>query len=181
MNGSEKGGNAYIVTSIREPVAERSLEERTVDSATMDLLSGVHIFQDLPRGDLEVLMDGRPMWTAGAGTLFYEANDGPDVLFVLKSRKVELYRQSPDGKKLTLGIVEQGDIFGEMSLVGHPLFGTYAMAIDDTVVCTLSRKDVHGLVFEHPGVGLRILETLAIRLQQTRDALDEMAFSDVLG
>ena len=147
----------------------------------MDLLSGVHIFQDLPRGDVEVLMEGRPMWTAGTGTLFYGANDGPDVLFLLKSGRVELYRQSPDGKKLTLGIVEQGDIFGEMSLVGRPLLGTYAAAIDDAVVCTLSREDVHGLIFEHPGVGLRIVETLAIRLQQARDAFDEMAFSDVLG
>ena len=104
------------------------------------------------------------MWTEATVTLIYGAIDGPNVLFLLKSGRVELYRQSPDGKKLTLRIVEQGDIFGEMSRVGRPLLGTYAAAIDDAFVSTLSREDVHGLIFEHPGVGLRIVETLAIRL-----------------
>jgi CRP-like cAMP-binding protein len=43
--------------------------------------------------------------------VFYGA-DGPEVLFLLMSGKVEMYRLSPDGKKLTLVLVEPGAIFG---------------------------------------------------------------------
>ena len=82
----------------------------------MDILS------DLSEAEIDALMDGTPMRTAPKGTIFYGAEDGPEVLFLLKSGKVELYRESPDGKKLTLAIMEQRSFFGEMSLVGqHPL------------------------------------------------------------
>ena len=125
-------------------------------------------------------MGSTPMWSAGSGTVFY-GEDGPEVLFLLKSGKVELYRQSPNGKKLTLAIVEQGTIFGEMSLIDLSMVGTSAVAIEDSVICALSRDDVRKLMLERPTVGLRIMEVLARRLQQARDALEEMAFSDVTG
>ena len=170
-----------MVVTTRELGGPRSVGPRPVESETMGLLSAPHIFQDLPRRDVEALMSGKPMWTAKAGTLFYGADESPEVLFLLKSGKVELYQQSPAGRKLTVGIVEQGTIFGEISLLGQLVAGTYAVAIDDSVICALSREDVKRLVTEHPTVALRIMEVLAVSLQQARDALQEMAFSDVAG
>ena len=103
------------------------------------------------------------------------------MLFLLKSGRVELYRQTPGGKRLTVAIVEQGAFFGEMSLVGQRLLGTYARAIEESVICALSRNDVERLMLQHPSVAIRIIEVLAQRLQETRDALQQMAFNDVAG
>jgi CRP-like cAMP-binding protein len=144
------------------------------------LLSAMDIFQDLSEEQIAVLMDRSPMRTARKGTMIYGA-DGPEVLFLLKSGRAELFRLSPDGKKLTLAIVEQGTFLGEMSLIGLQLEGTFATATEDSVICALSHHDVESLILEHPRVGLRIIQALARRLQETRNSLQEMIFNDVTG
>ena len=147
----------------------------------LGLLSAMDIFSDLSEEEIEAIMGGAPMRTAKSGTVFYGSDEGPEVLFLLKSGKVELYRQLADGKRLTLAIVEAGSFFGEMSLVGQRLLGTCARALEDSVICALSRHDVQTLMLEHPTVAMRVIEVLARRLQQTRDGLQEMAFNDVTG
>ena len=56
------------------------------------------------------------MLTASKGTISYGEEEGPEVLFLLKSGRVKLERVSPAGQKLTLAIVERVSFFGEMSL-----------------------------------------------------------------
>lgn len=160
----------------RRLVQELELEK----SSKLELFCTMDILQDLPENEVEALMNGIPVHTAEKGTEFY-GPDGPDVLFLLMSGRVEMFRQSVDGKRLTLAIVEPGTVFGEMSLIGQRMVGTRATAIEDSVICAMSRTDVEALMTERPQVALRIIEVLAGRLQQTRDALEEMVFSDVTG
>ena len=152
-----------------------------IESEKLGLLAAMDIFADLSHDELEALMSSAPMRTAKRGAVFYGAEDGPEVLFLLKSGRVELYRQSQEGKKLTVAIVEPGAIFGEMSLTDQRLVGTSAMAIEDSVICALSRDEVQSLMLKHPSVAFRIIEVLARRLHQTTDALEHLAFNDVTG
>ena len=86
------------------------------------------------------------MLTASKRTIFYGEEEGPEVLFLLKSGRVKLERVSPAGRKLTLDIVEHGTFFGEMSLLGQSLVGTQAVAIEDAVICAMSRHDLQSLM-----------------------------------
>ena len=160
---------------------ESRKDQCPLEAQKIELLSAMDIFRDMPEADVDALMAATPMRTAVKGTMFYGAADGPEVLFLLKSGRVELYRESADGKKLTLAIVEQGSFFGEMSLVGQRLVGTCAIALEDSVICALSRHDVEALILEHPRAAFRIIEVLARRLQESRNALEELVFNDVTG
>ena len=147
----------------------------------LELLSAMDIMRDLSEDEVRELMDAAPMRTVRKGTMLFGGDDGPEVLFLLKSGRIELSRQPPEGKKLILGFVEQGTFFGEMSLIGQRLVGTCAVAVEDSVICALSRHDVESLILDHPKVAFRVIEVLAQRLQQTRDSLEEMAFNDLTG
>ena len=147
----------------------------------LELLSAMDLMRDLSEDEVRELMDAAPMRTVRKGTMLFGGDDGPEVLFLLMSGRVEMFRQSVDGKRLTLAIVEPGTVFGEMSLIGQRMVGTRATAIEDSVICAMSRTDVEALMTARPQVALRIIEVLAGRLQQTRDALEEMVFSDVTG
>ena len=155
--------------TINHPALEFcSLEE----ADKIELLSAMDIFRGLPQEEIGPLMNTTSMLTAKKGTEIY-GFDGPEVLFLLKSGRVELYRQSVEGKKLTLAYVEQGTFFGEMSLIGQRLVGTCAVAVEDSVICALSRHDMESLMLEYPVIALRVIGVLAGRLQQTRVALQE--------
>ena len=158
-----------------------ALESCPLETNKLGLLSAMDIFRDLSEQDVAMLLEAASMRTAKKGTVFYGEDDGPEVLFLLKSGRVKLERRSPDGRRLTLAVVEQGTFFGEMSLVGQSLVGTDAIAMEDSVICALSRHDVHSLMLEHPEVAICVVAVLARRLQQARNGLQEMAFSDVTG
>lgn len=150
------------------------------EAGKLELLSAMDILRDLPEDVIEALMDKSPMRTVTKDTIIYDSS-GPEVLFLLKSGKVELYRLSARGRKLILAVVEEGTFFGEMSLIDLHLEGTYAIAREDCIICILSRHDVESLMLEHPTVALRIIEVLTQRLQQTRVSLHEMTFNDLTG
>ncbi len=153
---------------------------RQLEANKLRLLSAMDILRDLPEEEVSMLVDRSPMHTVRKGMKIY-GPDGPEVLFLLKSGQVELYRQSPDGRRLTIAIVEAHTFFGEMSLIGLELSGTHAQAREDSVICLLSRKDVESLMLEYPIVAIRIVEALARRLQESRVSLQGMAFDDLTG
>ena len=147
----------------------------------IELLRRIEIFRDLSEPEAEAMLTNAPMKTVPRGTRFYEAHDGPEALFFPKSGRVELFRRGADGRRLTLAIVGDGAFFGEMSLTGQGLPDTHAVAVEDCIVCSLNPADVGSLITSQPRVALRLIEELAGRLRQTRDALHEMAFNDVTG
>ena len=147
-------------------------------SLKLELLSAMDIFRDLPPEKLEELINMSPMHNVGKGALIYSAED-QETLFLLKKGRVELYRLSSEGKKLTLAIVEQGTFLGEMSLIGQRNEGTYAVATEDSLVCAMTQGNLESLIVEYPVVALRIIQVLAARLQDTRNTLQGMIFNDV--
>ncbi len=142
-------------------------------------LSNIDIFQDLSPDELKEMDRTTTMSTCEPGRVFYAPNDTGEVLFLLKKGRVQLYRLSPDGKKLIVAILDEGSIFGEMSLVGQGMHNTFAESIDDCTLCVMSRQDIENLIQEKPLVGIRFMEAMAIRLQQTEAKLEELAFKGI--
>ena len=142
-------------------------------------LSNIDIFQDLSPDDLKEMDQTTTMSTCEPGRVFYVPEDTGEVLFLLKKGRVQLYRLSPDGKKLIVAILEEGSIFGEMSFVGQGMHNTFAESIDDCTLCVMSRQDIENLIQEKPQVGIRFMEAMAVRLQKTEAKLEELAFKGI--
>jgi CRP-like cAMP-binding protein len=142
-------------------------------------LSNIDIFQDLSPDDLKEMDQTTTMSTCEPGRVFYAPEDTGEVLFLLKKGRVQLYRLSPDGKKLIVAILEEGSIFGEMSFVGQGMHNTFAESIDDCTLCVMSRQDIENLIQEKPLVGIRFMEAMAVRLQKTETKLEELAFKGI--
>ena len=119
---------------------------------TSDALTSIEIFSDLADAEVQELVGDVPTRTVAKGALLYAADEGPAEFYLLQSGMVELFRQSASGKKLTLGIVQQGTFFGEMSILGQHQAGTGAIAIEDSVVYALSCDQAQLIMLEHPVV-----------------------------
>ncbi len=142
-------------------------------------LSNIDIFQDLSPDDLKEMDRTTTMSTCEPGRVFYAPEDTGEVLFLLKKGRIQLYRLSPDGKKLIVAILKEGSIFGEMSFVGQGMHNTFAESIDDCTLCVMSRQDIENLIQEKPQVGIRFMEAMAVRLQKTEAKLEELAFKGI--
>jgi CRP-like cAMP-binding protein len=119
------------------------------------------------------------MTSCKAGKVFYQPEDESEVLFLLKKGHVQLYRLSATGKKIVTCIVEPGSFFGEMAIIGQGMHRTFAEAMDECVLCVMSRADVERYLLSHPKVARRLTEALGKRLVETETRLEELAFKSV--
>ncbi len=101
------------------------------------------------------------------------------MLFILKSGRVQLYRISPEGKKLVIASLGPGTLFGEMPLLGQQMHNTFAEAAEDCVIFLMSRKDLERLFLNKPHVALRVLDITGRRLRDAEGRLQTMAFKGI--
>jgi CRP/FNR family cyclic AMP-dependent transcriptional regulator len=145
----------------------------------IDYLQMVDIFQGLSKAEMQEMDQTTTMSTCRRGKIFYQPEDTSEVLFILKKGRVQLYRISPEGKKLIVSTIGPGTIFGEMAIVGQRMYNTFAEAVEDCLLCVMSRHDVERLILSKPSVAIRIMDLMANRLQETEARLEDMAFKSI--
>ena len=145
----------------------------------LNYLSHIQVFRDLTPNELADMDRKLTMSSCRAGKIFYMPEDSGEVLFLLKKGRVQLYRIAPNGKKLVVATLGPGAIFGEMSMVGQGMHNTFAEAVDECVLCVMSRSDVERLMQEKPDVAFRFVEALGNRLTQLESQLEEIAFKSI--
>jgi CRP/FNR family transcriptional regulator, cyclic AMP receptor protein len=142
-------------------------------------LSDVDLFRDLSDRDMTELDRMTTITTVARGRVFYQPEDVGEVLFLVKSGQVQLYRISPEGKKLVIATLGPGTLFGEMALLGQQMHNAFAEALDDCLILVMSRADLERLILNKPLVGLRMLEITGRRLNDAEARLEDMAFKGI--
>ncbi|MFC9915006.1 Crp/Fnr family transcriptional regulator [Streptomyces sp. NPDC059862] len=142
-------------------------------------LAEVDIFCDLSEREMAAIAEAAPMKTYNAGEILYSPAQPSEVLFILKRGRVRVFRVSADGRALTTAIITPGTIFGEMVLLGQHMYDNFAEALDDTVVCVMSRADVHKYLLSDARIAARITAILGRRLSDLEQRLSDSVFKTV--
>ncbi len=137
------------------------------------------VFEPLSGDEKRWLMESTAMVTCERGQVFHSPDELGEVVFILKRGKVELYRLHSDGRKIVVATLAQGSIFGEMSLIGQRMYGCFAEAIEDCVICVLSRMDLQALVRRNPDVALKILAEMGNRLNEREAEIEAISFQTI--
>ena len=140
------------------------------------LLSMVDILGPLSEEELQDLAKRTPDTFLEQEDILYTPKEGTERLFILKKGRVQCYEVNAEGDEITLSVIEEGNIFGEMVLIGQSLKGLYVRAIEPSTVVSLKRKDLEDLIKKNPEVGLRLVRDLAERLHDS-----EARYADIIG
>jgi CRP/FNR family transcriptional regulator, cyclic AMP receptor protein len=136
----------------------------------MHLLSMVDILGPLSEEELVDLAKRTPDTYLEQGDVLYTPREGAERLFILKKGRVQVYELDRSGEEITLSVVEDGNVFGEMALTGQSLSGLYVRAISPATVVSLRREELEKMTMNKPEVGLRLVRELAERLHASRPA-----------
>lgn len=142
-------------------------------------MAEVDIFRDLSQAEMDAIDAAAPIKTYAAGELLYSPHNPIEALFILKRGRVRVFRVSADGKAMTTAIITPGTIFGEMVLLGQHMYDNFAEALEESVVCVMSRADVHRFLLSDARIATRIAETLGQRLAEMERRLSESFFKSV--
>lgn len=114
-----------------------------------------------------------------AGHIFYAPEEQGDRLYLLQRGRVRLYKLSPEGRALTLLILEPASVFGEMALVDHWLHDSFAEAMTDCRVGALDREELRRTLGLYPAVTFRFMNVMSQRLRALESKLTDIAFKSV--
>jgi CRP/FNR family transcriptional regulator, cyclic AMP receptor protein len=153
--------------------------EKEAAKLKVHYLAKADLFRDLSPEDMEDIRRITTMKTCPAGKVFYSSNEQGEVLFILKTGRVQLYWMSDEGKRVVLGNVEPGTLFGEMALTGQGLYDAFAEAIEESLICVMNRRDVEKLITSKPLIAIRLLGMMGKRLKEMEERLQQSLFRDV--
>jgi CRP/FNR family transcriptional regulator, cyclic AMP receptor protein len=143
------------------------------------LLSMVDILGPLCDEEMEDLAKRAPDTFLEQDDILYTPKEGTERLFILKKGRVQLYEVNGEGDEITLSVIEDGNVFGEMALTAQSLKGLYVRAITPSTVVSLRREDLEHLIMNKPEVGLRLVRDLAQRLHASEARFADMVGKDV--
>jgi len=154
-------------------------DEEDASEVKLHYLAKTDLFCDLSPEELKDVARIATMTTCPPGRIFYSPNEQGEVLFILKKGQVQLYRMSDEGRKLVIGTLGPGTIFGEMALTGLRMYDAFAEATEEALICILNRGDVEKLLISKPQVSMRLIDLLGKRLRETEERLEQTLFHDV--
>jgi CRP-like cAMP-binding protein len=95
--------------------------------------------------------------------IFHRADPGSQMSIISKGR-VKLSILSAQGKEMTFGILEVGDIFGEISLLDGEQRSATVTALESTELLVIDRRDFIPFLEQNPKVAINLLSTLTSRI-----------------
>lgn len=139
------------------------------------LLADVGFFKFLDEDERTVLAQQVEQHTFPAGTSIFREGDPGGIMYVIRSGKVELSIYDEDRQRVVLATFEDGDFFGELSLLDQAPRSATATALTDTEVLVIDRLDLRLLFAEKPDAALDVISALGNRLRQTSDIVRSRA------
>jgi len=128
-----------------------------------------------PRKFLATIGEGRKVVTFPKKQSIFTQGDAADSVFYIQDGKVRLTVVSEIGKEATLGILNQGDFFGEGGLAGQPLRMGSATAMTDCELLQIDKKAMTlALHREHTFSDLFVAYLLTRNIRYEEDLVDQL-------
>jgi CRP/FNR family cyclic AMP-dependent transcriptional regulator len=128
-----------------------------------------------PRAFLATIGEGRKFVLFPKKETIFAQGDLADAVFHVQTGKVKLTVVSKTGKEATIGIIGEGDFFGEGSLAGQALRMGSATAMTDCAVLRIDKKAMmEALHREHEFSDMFVAYLLARNIRYEEDLVDQL-------
>jgi CRP/FNR family transcriptional regulator, cyclic AMP receptor protein len=128
-----------------------------------------------PKKFLATIGEGRKVLTLRSKRAIFAQGDAADTILYIQKGKVKLTVVSQIGREATLGILSEGDFFGEGSLAGQPLRMGSATAMTDCEILRIDKKAmIDALHREHTFSDLFVAYLLGRNIRYEEDLVDHL-------
>lgn len=146
-----------------------------------ECLQMVPIFSDLPEEVIDqVVLTGNKKTYTKDSVILVEEEIGT-ALFVIIKGKVKVSRSSNDGREVILSILTDSDFFGEMSILDGLNRSATVVALEDSELFIIQRKEFLDLLNKHPEITIALLSELTRRLRNADMKIKALSLKDAEG
>lgn len=129
------------------------------------------LFASVPEKELELIAADLQDIAFNTGEMIIQEGDFGNCLYIIRSGRVKVVKslEAEGGEEIILSHLEEGDYFGEMSLItGDPRSAT-VIAENNVELWKLSKSDFDHLILNNKGITISLTHMLSQRLQQANE------------
>lgn len=152
-----------------------------VESEDAAFLGGAGLFRAIgPEavGELAKVVEHRSLVR---NDLLFSEGDPAGELYVVKSGRIAIGKKGPDGRRSVVGVLERGDLFGEMPLFDEGGRSLDALALEPTELLAVPYPPIRSLLKENPNLLWEVIALLTRWIRNADEALADSVFLDVTG
>jgi CRP/FNR family transcriptional regulator, cyclic AMP receptor protein len=128
-----------------------------------------------PQTFLSTIDQGRTIATFTQKQRVFAQGDPSDAVFYIQKGKIKLTVLSASGKEATIGILNEGDFFGEGCLTGQPLRMCSASAMTDCAIMRIHKKSMMEVIHRERTFSDMFVAYLLIRnIRHEEDLVDQL-------
>jgi CRP/FNR family transcriptional regulator, cyclic AMP receptor protein len=101
------------------------------------------------------------------------------ALFAIVRGRLKVASCGPDGRDTVLGIMAEGEVFGEVALLDGGMRSATCTTIEPCELLVIERTQFMELLENSPGIAVGLLHVLAGRLRRLSQRSEDAAFLDV--
>ncbi len=109
----------------------------------------------------------------------FSEGDQPEWFYIVSKGKVKITKLSHEGKEIILEIISPADIFGGVAVIRGFPYPANAVAMEDSEVIKISRRNLMRLVDRFPNLMYCIALQLGDRMKSSYDSLKNIALERV--
>jgi CRP/FNR family transcriptional regulator len=115
----------------------------------------------------------------GRRDVIFEQGEPGRLVYLVKSGRVRIARATAAGEDLTIAILGSGDLFGEEVAFRDVVRCTFAVCLEDSLLCAASGRDLFGLITRHATLAINIARYLGDQRDQALSVAEDLAYLKV--
>jgi CRP/FNR family transcriptional regulator len=153
-----------------------------VTSQRIDLaavLGKTALLSSLSQAELQMLAARSVRKLFSTSELLFSEGEPCNGLHIIARGKVRLFKTSVNGREQVLSVNVSGESVAEIPVFDGGPYPASAIALEETEIVFISRRDFNAYCLEHPEVPLKVLTVVGARLRNLVGIIEELSFTTI--
>lgn len=142
-----------------------------------EVLQRTALFSSLSQSEVQQLAVKTVRKILSAGEFLFHEGDACKGFHIIACGQVRLFKSSASGREQVLAVNVAGESVAEIPVFDDGPYPASAVAIDETEIAFISRRDFHEYCLAHPEVALKVLAFVGARLRRLVAIIEELSFT----
>ncbi len=159
-------------TDLAKKKISPSIEPDRSDPAKVLSLKKIKLFNALSEEELMTISDKIHIRRCKKNEIVLLPEDTNKSMYLVLEGAVKVSKTTEEGKEIILAFREQGEYFGEMSLIDGEATSAMVTASADSVIAVITRDNFFSLLYSNKKILLNLLLTLCSRIRGSSKTIE---------
>jgi CRP/FNR family cyclic AMP-dependent transcriptional regulator len=149
-----------------------------MENIKIEFLKNIQLFTALTEKELLEVCAKIVMKEFSKNEIILREEDTSQFMYIILVGKVKAVQTTEEGKEIILAIHQSDEFFGEISLIDGKTSSATVVAIEDSLVAIISKKNFYSLIMSQSKVLEKLLQILCVRLREAWKRIHILNFRD---